>query len=50
LKAKERDIISELNTSNLETTEIDGYYYPDSDAINKYMRPSSSFNAIIDSI
>ena len=50
LKAKERDIISELNTSNLETTEIDGYYYPDSDAINKSMRPSSSFNAIIDSI
>lgn len=50
LKAKERDIISELNTSNLGTTEIDGYYYPDSDAINKSMRPSSSFNAIIDSI
>ena len=50
LKAKERDIISELNTSNLGTTEIDGYYYPDSDTINKSMRPSSSFNAIIDSI
>jgi len=50
LKANERDIISELSTSNLGTTEIDGYYYPDSDAINKSMRPSSSFNAIIDSI
>jgi isocitrate dehydrogenase len=47
LKAKESDIISELSTSNLGATEIDGYYYPDSDAITKSMRPSSSFNAII---
>ena len=50
LKAKERDIITELSTSNLGAIEIDGYYYPDSDAITKSMRPSSSFNNIIDSI
>jgi len=50
LKAKERDIITELSTSNLGATEIDGYYYPDSNAITKSMRPSSSFNNIIDSI
>jgi isocitrate dehydrogenase len=50
LKAKENDIVSELSTSNIGLTNISGYYYPNSDEITKYMRPSSSFNAIIDSI
>ena len=50
LKDKENDIISELSTSDIGLTNINGYYFPDSEKINKYMRPSSSFNAIIDSI
>ena len=50
LKDKENDIVSELSTSDVGLTDISGYYFPDSDKINKYMRPSSSFNAIIDSI
>jgi isocitrate dehydrogenase len=50
LKDKENDIVSELSTSDIGLTDIRGYYFPDSDKINKYMRPSSSFNAIIDSI
>ena len=50
LKAKENDIVSELSTGNIGLTNISGYYYPNSDEITKYMRPSSSFNTIIDSI
>ena len=50
LKAKENDIVSELSSGNIGLTNISGYYYPNSDEITKYMRPSSSFNAIIDSI
>ena len=50
LKDKENDIVSELSTSDIGLTDISGYYFPDSDKINKYMRPSSSFNVIIDSI
>ena len=50
LKDKENDIVSELSTSDIGLTDISGYYFPDSYKINKYMRPSSSFNAIIDSI
>ena len=50
LKDKENDIVSELSTSDIGLTDISGYYFPDSDKINRYMRPSSSFNAIIDSI
>ena len=50
LKDKENDIVSELCTSDVGLTDISGYYFPDSYKINKYMRPSSSFNAIIDSI
>ena len=50
LKAKENNIVSELSTGNIGLTNISGYYYPNSDEITKYMRPSSSFNAIIDSI
>ena len=50
LKAKENDIVSELSTGNIGLTNISGYYYPNPDEITKYMRPSSSFNAIIDSI
>lgn len=50
LKAKENNIVSELSTGKIGLTNISGYYYPNSDEITKYMRPSSSFNAIIDSI
>ena len=50
LKDKKNDIVSELSTSDIGLADISGYYFPDSDKINKYMRPSSSFNAIIDSI
>ena len=50
LKVKENDIITELSTGNIGATDINGYYYPDSVAITKSMRPSSLFNTIIDSI
>ena len=50
LKDKENDIVSELSTSDIGLTDISGYYFPDSDKINKYMRPSKLFNAIVDSI
>jgi len=50
LKANESDIISELSTSDLGVSDIDGYYYPNSELITKSMRPSSLLNNIIDSI
>ena len=50
LKDKENDIVSELSTSDIGLTDISGYYFPDSEKINKYMRPSKLFNDIVDSI
>ena len=47
LKANESDIISELSTSDLGVSDIDGYYYPNSELITKSMRPSSLLNNII---
>ena len=49
LANNESKIISEM-VSKGNPIDIKGYYHPSSDAITKAMRPSATFNAIIDSI
>ncbi len=49
LKANEAKIVEEL-TSKGNPIDIKGYYHGSTEAITKAMRPSETFNAIIDSI
>lgn len=44
------DIITQLNDSQGKSVEMGGYYQPNPAQLNKIMRPSASFNSIIDSI
>ncbi|MDC9727048.1 MAG: NADP-dependent isocitrate dehydrogenase [Candidatus Thioglobus sp.] len=46
----EVDIITQLNDSQGKSVEMGGYYQPNPAQLNKIMRPSASFNSIIDSI
>ncbi len=50
LTDKEAAIIEELNAAQGNPVDIGGYYHPDPDKTSSAMRPSSTFNAIIDSI
>jgi len=50
LSANESVIISELNTLQGGAVELDGYYQPNPQLLNKVMRPSATLNTIIDSI
>ena len=45
---KEEKIIDELNSAQGERNDIEGYYLPDFDATFAAMRPSETFNKIID--
>ncbi len=49
LKANESKILEEL-ISKGNPIDIKGYYHPSTDVITKAMRPSATFNSIIDSI
>jgi isocitrate dehydrogenase len=50
LEDKEAAIIDELNKAQGKAIDIGGYYFPDADKVAKAMRPSSTFNQIIDAI
>jgi isocitrate dehydrogenase len=50
MKSKESDIIAELNSAQGSSEDMKGYYFPDTETTFSAMRPSATFNAIIDSI
>ncbi len=50
LNADEEKIVSELNGVQGKPVDIGGYFYSDPALCNEVMRPSSTFNAIIDSM
>ena len=48
LKSNEGKIIEELIAVQGKSIDIGGYYLPDEEKIQKAMRPSETFNAILD--
>ena len=50
LEQHEAAIVAELNGVQGKPVEIGGYYHPQPDLTARAMRPSATFNAIIDSI
>lgn len=50
LAEKESEIVSELNSVQGSSVDIGGYYHPDEGKIAQAMRPSKTFNAIIDAL
>ncbi|MAE69482.1 MAG: isocitrate dehydrogenase (NADP(+)) [Gemmatimonadetes bacterium] len=50
LQRSEEKIVAELLAAQGEPVDIGGYYLPDAELANAQMRPSSTFNAIIDEI
>ena len=50
LQSSESTIIEELNASQGASVDIGGYYHPDAALSAAAMRPSATFNAIIDNI
>jgi isocitrate dehydrogenase len=50
LSSGEEKIVAELIAVQGKHAEIGGYYYPNVDLVNKVMRPSATFNAVIDGI
>lgn len=50
LAANESKIVDELNSVQGSPVDLGGYYKPDEDKLNKTMRPSATFNGIIDAI
>ncbi len=50
LEANENTIVSELNLAQGSALNIGGYYNPNEEITEKEMRPSKTFNAILDSL
>lgn len=50
LSDKRTDIVAELSACQGQCVELDGYYHPDAAKVEKVMRPSASFNGIIDAL
>ena len=50
LEANETRIVGELNAVQGKPVAINGYYHPDIQLVTKAMRPSSTFNAVVDSL
>ena len=50
LEANEAKIVEELRQSEGRAVDIGGYYHPNSAMASRAMRPSPTFNAILDSI
>ena len=50
LTENETKIIAELNTVQGKTVDIGGYYYPSYELVAEIMRPSDSFNLVINNI
>ena len=49
LTSKEVEIVDELNNAQGKEKSIKGYYFPDKTTVSSIMRPSKTFNTIIDS-
>ena len=50
LSANEKKILGELNGAQGKPQDIGGYYHPDQSKASKAMRPSATFNAIVDAV
>jgi isocitrate dehydrogenase len=50
LAANEDQIVKELNEVQGSPVELGGYYYPDEELVTAAMRPSATFNSVIDAI
>ncbi len=50
LTENEPKIIEEFKSAAGKTANINGYYFPDEDKVTLEMRPSKTFNSVIDSI
>ena len=50
LSKNEDKIVDELNSAQGKAVDIGGYFHPNKDLASKVMRPSQSFNSIIDSL
>ena len=50
LKANEEKILEEIRATEGSPKDIGGYYHPDDEKTEKAMRPSETFNRIIDNI
>jgi len=50
LAENESKIVEELNSAQGRSVDIDGYYFPDEEKAAKEMRPSPTFNAIVDAV
>ena len=50
LTGNEQTIVAELNSVQGQPAELGGYYRPDKALTSRVMRPSSTLNAIIDSL
>jgi isocitrate dehydrogenase len=50
LADNEAKIVAELNAAQGRPVDLGGYYRPDPGLASKAMRPSPTFNAIVDAI
>nr|WP_307332534.1 NADP-dependent isocitrate dehydrogenase [Microbacterium sp. SORGH_AS_1204] len=50
LAAEENTIVAELNAVQGHHAEIGGYYRPDTELVEKVMRPSATLNAVVDGL
>lgn len=50
MKAEEENILKELLDAQGDAVDIGGYYFPDEELADRSMRPSATFNALIDSV
>jgi len=50
LQENEEKIVAELLAAQGKPMDIGGYYLPDEDLVTKAMRPSATFNAIVDAM
>jgi isocitrate dehydrogenase len=50
LSANEETIIKELNSVQGKPVDIGGYYHPNRELVTRVMRPSTTFNNILDSL
>ncbi|NPA11392.1 MAG: NADP-dependent isocitrate dehydrogenase, partial [Epsilonproteobacteria bacterium] len=50
LRENEEKILSEIAAVEGKPAEIEGYYHPNEEKVAKYMRPSETFNKIIDAL
>jgi isocitrate dehydrogenase len=50
LERQEQTIVAELNGVQGRPVDVGGYYHPDATMASQAMRPSLTFNAIIDTL